>query len=66
MSEKFLYNSKTNKLHISGYCMHTKKGYFENFIPFNTENEAISYDGRAVSMCKICQKKREKKMEEIK
>ena len=64
--EKYLYNSRSNTLHIKGYCTHTKNGYPDYYIPFNTENEAIAYDGRAVGMCKICQKKREEKMEETK
>ncbi len=65
MKEKFLYNPKTNKLHIKGYCQHTK-GLCADYIAFDTENEAIAYDGRAVGMCKLCQNKREKKMEEMK
>ena len=64
MKEKFLYNPKRNTLHIKGYCVHTKNEYPDYYISFNTENEAIAYDGRAVSVCKICQKKREEKMEE--
>ena len=36
-----------------------KGGHLSSYL--NTENEALSYDGRAVGMCKICQKKREEK-----
>ena len=57
MGEKFLYNRKTNKLHIIGYCQHSK-GVVDGEV-FNRENDALAYDGRAVSFCKICQKKRE-------
>ncbi len=66
MKEKFLYNPRTHTLHIKGYCTHTKGHVEDCYIPFDTENEAIAYDGRAVGMCKICQKKREEKMEEVK
>jgi hypothetical protein len=66
MKDMFLYNPKRCTLHINGYCMHTKNGYPDYYIPFNTENEAIAYDGRAVGICKLCQKKREQKMEESK
>lgn len=59
MGEKFLYNRKTNKLHIIGYCQHSK-GVVDGEV-FNSEKDALGYDGRAVSMCKICQKKREEK-----
>ena len=59
MEKKFAYNPKTGKLHIRGYCCQTK-GTPYGFIFFETEREALAYDGRAVGMCKICQKKREK------
>ncbi len=58
MEEKYLYNAKRNTLHIKGYCCHTN-GLYSDYMPFANENEALAYDGRAVSMCKICQKKRE-------
>lgn len=58
MKEVFLYNEKTHTLHIKGYCQHTKGK--TDYIQFNSENEALAYDGRAVGVCKICQKKREK------
>ncbi len=59
MKEEYLYNPKTRTLHIKGYCQHTK-GHTE-YIHFSSENDALAYDGRAVGMCKICQKKREKR-----
>ena len=61
----FLYNPKRHTLHIKGYCQHTK-GSCAEYSVFETEDEALAYDGRAVSMCKLCQKKREKIMEEKK
>lgn len=63
MGEKFLYNPKTHTLHITGYCPHAKVSRKE-YIPFDSENAALAYDGRAVGMCKLCQKTREKKMED--
>jgi len=57
---KYIYNPNTNKLHIKGLCCHTK-GKCMDYIEFDTEDEALAYDGRAVSMCKICQRKRERK-----
>lgn len=65
MKEKFLYNPKTHTLHIKGYCMHTK-GARSDYIPFDSEDKALAYDGRAVGMCKICLRQREKRMEMLK
>ena len=65
MKELFLYNTKTCTLHIKGNCQYTK-GACTEYMPFNSENEALAYDGRAVGMCKLCQKKREKILEEKK
>ena len=59
----FLYNTKTDKLHIKGYCRFTK-GKVIDYVPFDTEDEAIAYDGRATSLCKLCQTEREKRMRE--
>lgn len=55
---KYLYNTKTGKLHIKGYCCHTK-GNCKEYKEFDTESEALAYDGRAVGLCKICERKRE-------
>lgn len=63
MEPKFLYNPKSRTLHIKGYCCHTN-GSCREYIPFDTENEAIAHDGRAVGFCKLCLRKREQKMEE--
>lgn len=59
----YLYNAKTHTLHIKGYCQYAK-GIVNDYISFCSENEALAYDGRAVSLCKFCQRKREKLMEE--
>lgn len=64
IKDKYLYNPKRHTLHIKGYCVHTRGNYPDYYLPFSTENEAILYDGRAVSVCKLCQAKKEKKLEE--
>ena len=56
MGEEYLYNRKTDTLHIRGYCQHTR-GLCTDYIAFATED-----DGRAIGMCKLCQKKREQIM----
>ena len=58
MGEEYLYNPRTDKLHIRGYCQHTR-GLCIDYITFATEDEALAYDGRAVGWCKLCQKRRE-------
>lgn len=62
MKEKYLYNPKTGKLHIKDYCMHTK-GICSTYLSFDSEDEALAYDGRAVGLCKLCLAEREKRME---
>lgn len=61
MKNIFLYNTRTRKLHIKGLCPHTK-GLCADYLEFASENEALAYDGRAVGMCKLCQRKREKEL----
>ena len=65
MGEKYLYNPKKHTLHIKGYCFHAK-GQCTDYIAFDTENESLAYDGRAVSLCKLCQKKRDQIIKEKK
>lgn len=61
MKIRYIYNSKTCKLHIENYCPWSK-GNNSNLLFFDTEDEALAYDGRAVSFCKRCQNKREKEL----
>lgn len=56
----YIYNIGTNKLHIEGYCRHSNAKF--GVKKFNTEDEALAFDGRAVSMCKICQRKKDNEM----
>ncbi len=65
MDEKYLYNPKRHTLHIKGYCFHAK-GKCSDYIPFDSEDAALAYDGRSVGLCKLCQKKREEIMKEKK
>lgn len=53
----YIYNLDTHCLHIEGCCQHSHP---VNGKRFHTEQEALAFDGRAVGVCKICQKKREK------
>ena len=58
MAVQYFYNKKTHCLHIKDYCRESKMlPYDVKF--FDSENEALAYDGRAVGLCKMCQKKRE-------
>lgn len=64
MEKIFLYNEKTHRLHIKGYCCHVKGK--TGFLEFDSEDKALAYDGRAVGMCKLCQKERERRMRGVK
>ena len=59
--KKYLYNKKNHTIHIRGFCQYSKGK--TDYIPFESEDEVKAYDGRA-SMCKLCQKERDKKLEE--
>lgn len=60
MQEKqFFLNMKKGKLHITGYCKESKiKPYDIQY--FDSEDEALAVMGRAMSVCKVCSKKRDK------
>lgn len=60
MEKKYLYNKQSHTLHIKGFCQYSKGK--TDYIPFDSEDEARSFDGRA-SLCKFCQKERDKKLE---
>ena len=57
---KYIYNKDTGKLHIKGYCRYTKY-ILTRYREFDTEAEALAYDGRAVGLCKECEREREKR-----
>ena len=61
MKGNYIYNKGTHTLHIEGYCRHAPKDVAERcgYLRFNTEDEAVAYDRRSVSMCRICMRKRE-------
>ena len=63
MEKKYFYNTKTHRLHIWGYCRESKALPF-NMKFFDTYDEALAFDGRAVGLCKNCQKK-ENNMKEV-
>jgi len=56
MDKKYFYNNRTHKLHINGYCRESKRLPYDTVF-FNTYDEALAYDARAVGLCKLCQKK---------
>lgn len=57
---KYIYNKDTGKLHIKGFCRYTKYSLI-HYEEFDTEAKALAYDGRAVGLCKECEKEREKR-----
>lgn len=60
MDKKYFYNEKTHKLHIMGFCHHSKNlPYSTRF--FDTYDEALAHDGRTVGLCKLCQNKENSK-----
>lgn len=59
MNCSYRYNENTHTLHIYGYCYNSTN---PKCLEFETEDDVLKYDGRAVSMCKICQKKRDKEV----
>lgn len=63
--KKYFYNEGTGKLHILGCCAHSKVLPYK-IKWFETFDEALKYGVSALSMCKTCQKKKEKIMEEAK
>ena len=52
----YLHNKSTHTLHINGFC---KNARGNDLIGYNSEDEALENDGRAVSMCKDCMRKRD-------
>jgi len=65
MEKKYFYNKKTRRLHIFGCCRESKALPF-NTVFFATYDEALAYDGRAVGLCKNCQRKENSKKEGLK
>ena len=62
MEKVYIYNTDTHTLHIEGFCRYAPKGikYSDNYKRFNDEDEVLAFDGRTVSICKICMHKRDK------
>lgn len=58
-------NVKSGTLHIEGYCRFADPAPKE-YLKFNSEEEAYSYGGLSVGLCKFCQKKRQAVMEKNK
>ena len=56
----FVLNTKTNTMHIHGYCQHTKVRNIPIRL-FDTPQELEIYAGRKLRLCKECQKTLERK-----
>ena len=55
---QYFYNENTHRLHIKGLCKESERlPYHVRF--FSSYDEALEFDGRAVGLCKICNKKAE-------
>ncbi len=52
----FIINAKTDIMHIQGFCEHTKPRKVPIRL-FESEAEMQAYAGRALRLCKVCQKK---------
>lgn len=64
MKKTYIYNVKTKKLHIKGncrYCSDKEKLLYPDYDFFASEDDAVRKYGRAVSMCKACLKRNDKK-----
>lgn len=61
IKKTYFLNTKTGTLHIKNYCKYTNSPPYEIAF-FDTEDEALSYGGRAIKMCKDCQKKKEEQL----
>ena len=64
VGEKYFFNCNTSKLHIDGFCNQSKYKPFDVKY-FNSEADAAAYAGGHLLMCKNCQKKRDKLLEQI-
>ena len=60
---KYIYNTKTKTLHIKEMCHYVSaiNKDFYNYEVYSTEDAVFQKYGRAVSMCKVCMKNRDKK-----
>lgn len=68
MAKPYIYNVKTHTLHIEGFCYLTFAGKFygTDYKCFKNEDDVLAFDGRSVSMCKLCMKKRDKMIKNYK
>ena len=59
IEKQYFLNTKTGKLHIHDLCKESKiKPYSIKY--FDTEDEALAFAGRKMSLCGTCLNKREK------
>ena len=62
-SMKYCLNVKTGTLHIKGFCCHTCPTPKEYLI-FKTEEDAKNHMGLYIKNCKLCQNKKELRLQE--
>lgn len=58
---QYAYNEKTHIYHIYDYCALSKSN---DLVIFTSEEEMRASTGRPIILCKYCQRKRDRKLEE--
>lgn len=58
--KEYIFNPRSKALHYRGYCPYVK-GESEFFRYYDTEDEAVKAEGKALHTCKTCMDNREKK-----
>ena len=51
MTGLYLYNKGSHTLHIKNLC---KDARGSGLIPYDSENDALRFEGRSLGMCKVC------------
>ena len=60
VKKKYVYNKKQHTLHLTNYCKVQGNPCFDNnWLYFETYDEACALDGESVHFCKTCAKKRD-------
>lgn len=54
----FIINTKTDVMHIHGFCEHTKPRKVPIRL-FESQTDLENYVGRTLRLCKTCQKEKE-------
>jgi len=62
---KYYLNENSGTLHIDDYCTHVRPAPKE-YLRFDSEQDAYSYGGLSIKLCKLCHKRREQILKENK